>query len=127
MDGGYSTKQAANAGLVDKRPFESSYLLPRAYVNKFENEVKRRKPVEGAEELDEDSDDAPWEGVEEEVAGDAADGQKVPSPCAKNWKASAAEGKQSTFDIYDITGIFPVACRHGLIEIFAEIVRSGEL
>lgn len=42
MDGGYSTKRVANAGLVDTRVFDSSYLLPRPYVDSFKDEVKKR-------------------------------------------------------------------------------------
>lgn len=69
--------------------------------------------------------DAPWAGLDE--PGDATDGQEHSTPCAKNWKASGGDGNKSSFDIYDITGIFPVACRHGLIEAFTEIIQSGEL
>ena len=44
FDGNYSTKWAANAGLVDTWPFVSDYLKLREYVNKFEDEVKRKAP-----------------------------------------------------------------------------------
>jgi hypothetical protein len=67
--------------------------------------------------------DAPWVGLDN--PGDPADGQVDSTPCAKNWKAT--EVKKSLFDIYDITGQFPMACRHGLVEAFCKIVRSGEL
>lgn len=58
--------------------------------------------------------------------GDPADGAEELTPCAETWKASASANKKGAFEIYDITGHFPVACRHGLVEIFCEIVRSGE-
>ena len=45
VDGNYSSKRAANAGLVDTRLFNSDYLVLREYVNTFENEVKRKVPV----------------------------------------------------------------------------------
>lgn len=48
-------------------------------------------------------------------------------PCTKNWKASAAEHKKRALDIYDITGIFASACRHGLMNKICEMVYSGEL
>lgn len=44
MDGGYSAKRTANAGLVDQQKFYSTYLLSREYVNIFQDEVKKRKP-----------------------------------------------------------------------------------
>lgn len=132
VDGNYSLKRAANAGLADTRTFKSSYLLSREYVDRFQYEVKKKKPdADPKENADEGcdvaagEDDAPWVGADE--PGDVTDGQKKPTACAKNWKASAAEGKQSVFDIYETTGIFPLACRHGLVETYAEIVRSGEL
>ena len=44
FDGNYSTKWVANVGLVDTRPFDSDYLKSCEYVNKFEDEVKRKAP-----------------------------------------------------------------------------------
>lgn len=88
-------KRAANAGLVDTRAFDSSYLISRAYVDKFKDEVKKKKALESIDEEDSDDcvpeaeeGDAPWAGLDE--AGDAADSQEKPTPYAKNWKASAA-------------------------------------
>lgn len=46
MDGGFSAKRTANAGLVDQQKFHSTYLLSREYVNLFKDEVKKRKPPE---------------------------------------------------------------------------------
>lgn len=69
--------------------------------------------------------DAPW--VPEDGPGDAADGEGQPTACAKTWKASAAEHEKRALDIYETTGIFVSACRHGLIQIACEMVRSGEL
>lgn len=130
VDGNYSYKRAANAGLVDQRIFEGDYVIPRAQVNKFQYEVKSRAKERSAVaegELESDDEevvgDAPWVGLD--APGDSADGQEIETPCAKNWRA--AQEKQSALAIYEINGGFPTACRHGLIEAFCEIVRSGEL
>lgn len=124
-DGNYSYKRAANAGLVDQRVFPSDYVIPRDQVNKFQYEVKSRAR-EAQDELGSDDEeivgDSPWVGLD--APGDSA-GQEVETPCAKNWRA--AQEKLTALAIYDINGGLPVACRHGLIEGFCEIVRSGEL
>lgn len=125
-------KRAANAGLVDQRVFKSDYLISREEVNRFQYEVKgRAKDQEAADCKEDENDDgdspaegdAPWVGLG--TPGDAADGQEVETPCTKNWRA--AQEKQSALVIYEINGGFPMACRHGMIEAFSEIVRSGEL
>lgn len=55
-NGGYSNKRAANAGVVDTRAFDSSYLLSRPYVNQFQNEVKSKKPEDVVNDEDEDAE-----------------------------------------------------------------------
>lgn len=131
VDGNYSYKRAANAGLVDQREFKSDYIIPREQVNRFQYEVKGRAREGLAEECDEEIEcqeeevvgDSPWVGLD--TPGYPADGQDIETPCAKNWRA--AQEKQSALAIYDINGGLPMACRHGIIEVFCEIVRSGEL
>lgn len=119
-------KRAANAGLVDQRVFKSDYLISREEVDQFQYEVKGRakdRDPADCEEDENDEGDAPWVGLD--TPGDAADGQDVETPCTKNWRA--AQEKQSALVIYEINGGLPMACRHGMIEAFCEIVRSGEL
>lgn len=71
--------------------------------------------------------DAPWAGIEaDDDGGDPADGAEDLTPCAETWKASAAANRKGAFKIYDIMGHFPVACHHGLVEAFCEIVWSGK-
>lgn len=130
VDGNYSYKRAANAGLVDQREFESDYVMSRAQVNRFQYEVKSRAReglAEGCDEEIECEDEEAGEPylIGPDNPGDPADGQDAETPCTKNWRA--AQEKQSALDIYDINGGLPMACRHGIIEVFCEIVRSGEL
>ncbi|KAF7964652.1 hypothetical protein HWV62_4415, partial [Athelia sp. TMB] len=119
QDGNYSLKRAANAGHVDQHHFASTYNLSRAEVDVFKDEVRCKPPVDG------DLHDVPSDGLG--GPGDVTDGQDVQTTCAKNWKAANSANKKSAFEIYETNGIFPVACRHGLIVTFAEMVHSNEL
>ncbi|KAF7977125.1 hypothetical protein HWV62_4742 [Athelia sp. TMB] len=120
QDGNYSLKRAASAGLVDQRQFSSTYNLSRTEVDVFKDEVKRKAPVDG------DFEEAALGGSDEH-GGDVTDAQELKTTCTKNWKAANSANKKSAFEIYETNGIFPVACRHGLIITFAEMVRSNEL
>lgn len=51
----------------------------------------------------------------------------IASDCSKNWKAAASDEKKRMWSIFDETGIFVSACRHGLVLWVADMVRSGEL
>ncbi|KAH9885847.1 hypothetical protein C8Q73DRAFT_620026, partial [Cubamyces lactineus] len=122
MDGNNSLKRLAPLGgrrAGDSRVFrDSDYFLPAAFVNTFAGEV-RAKPK--PEDDDDDDDD---ESAEE---GDPTDGMTLISGCTKNWKAAAAEEKKRSWGIFDETGIFASACRHGLILWLVDMIRSGEL
>lgn len=138
QDSNYSMKRTANAGLVDQRHFPSTYNLSRGEVDVFKDEVKRKAPVDGDIEVSKidlfylqclmlftNNQDAAPDGPDE--PGDVTDAQDVQTACVKNWKAANSTNKKSAFEIYDTNGIFPVACRHGLVITFTEIVRSNEL
>ncbi|KAG2101883.1 uncharacterized protein F5147DRAFT_746939 [Suillus discolor] len=47
--------------------------------------------------------------------------------CSKNWKAAASDEKKRMWAIFEETGIFVGACRHGLILWYTDMMRSGEL
>lgn len=47
-------------------------------------------------------------------------------PCTDRWVAASATTENTTV-VFDITGPFIGACRHGLIETLVEMRRSGEL
>lgn len=51
MDGNYSVKRVANAGLVDTKEFPSDYILPREYVDRFKDEVTHRAEPEDTAEV----------------------------------------------------------------------------
>jgi hypothetical protein len=123
MDGNNSLKRIRQVGshaIADHRVFESDYFLSHEYVNKFADEVKRKAPTEDPDDISEtfQSDE-----------GDPTDGAQrgVTVPCADNWKASQANELRRIWNIYEETGVFAAACRHGQILWLADMVRSGEL
>lgn len=52
---------------------------------------------------------------------------KLLSQCVKNWKVASAEDKKKMWSIFDESGVFASACRHGFILWVMDMVRSGEL
>jgi hypothetical protein len=46
--------------------------------------------------------------------------------CTDNWKA-ANSTEENTVRVFEQTGIFLSACRHGMIQTVTEMRRSGEL
>ncbi|KAJ3521286.1 hypothetical protein NM688_g9035 [Phlebia brevispora] len=143
MDGNNSLKRLIKHGdreTADRRIFtESDYFLSREYVNKYKDEVKSRKqqtaaktsgrtPAARTTDPDEEVDDvelgAPGEGDPTDGAWDMVNFVKI---CVKNWKSAAAEEKKKMWKIFDETGIFASACRHGFILWIANMIKSGEL
>ncbi|EKM48904.1 uncharacterized protein PHACADRAFT_107991 [Phanerochaete carnosa HHB-10118-sp] len=52
---------------------------------------------------------------------------KLLDQCVDNWKAAAAEAKKKMWKMYEESGVFASACRHGFILWLCDMVRSGEL
>jgi Kyakuja-Dileera-Zisupton transposase len=120
MDGNNSAKRMSKLGshaAIDTRAFEDSdYILPRTFVDSFANEVgSNQSPPQDEVGISEDPVDCPGSDVTDD------------SPCWKNWKAAAADEKKRMWGIFDETGIFACACRHGQILWLADMVQSGEL
>lgn len=66
--------------------------------------------------------------TEAQVEGDPTDGGGgSQSSCTKNWKAAQADDKKRALDVFDETGVFASACRHGILLWIVDMVRSGEL
>ena len=129
MDGNNSLKRIRQVGsyaTADHRVFEGDYFLARENVDQYANEVKRRAPAEDPDE-DIPSENAPE--TDDNTEGDPTDGAQpgITVACADNWKASQADEVRRMWNIYEETGIFAAACRHGLILWLADMVRSSEL
>lgn len=128
MDGNNSLKRLApvkGRRVGDTRTFKSDYYLEADHVDRFANEVKAQPQphVEVPDSADRDFDD---DTGTETAEGDPTDGSPS-SACASNWKAAASDEKKRTWAIFEETGIFAAACRHGLILWIIDMVRSGEL
>ena len=141
-DGNNSLKRVlpfGNRNAADVRVFEHSrYFLPRSFVDRFANEVKpnpnRHREIRssGLDSGSEDEDDSEPGLVDTDRGGDPTDGVHDTATssvghCVKNWKAAAADEKKRTWAIFDETGIYASACRHGFILWICDMVRSGEL
>ncbi|KAL7283107.1 LOW QUALITY PROTEIN: hypothetical protein ACG7TL_002532 [Trametes sanguinea] len=133
MDGNNSLKRMAPPGkrsTGDTRLFQSDYILPCEFVDRYANEVKARQQQPRTDLLEhtegEGSEDDCEDGPDSD--GDPTDGATgVPSPCASHWKAASADDKKRMWGVFEETGIFACACRHGLILWVVDMVRSGEL
>ena len=124
----------SNQSLGDQRQFKSNFYLPLELVEQYANEVKSRqnqpKPQVPAQRQDSDSSDDEAGGAPafpDDGQGDPTDGAGPEiTPCAKNWKAAAAEDKKKMWNMFMETGIFGCACKHMMIVWIVDMVRSGE-
>ncbi|THU88228.1 hypothetical protein K435DRAFT_821711 [Dendrothele bispora CBS 962.96] len=129
-DGNNSLRRMTSLGdrrTGDARVFQGGdYFLSAEFVNKYADEVKS-KPENKPGSDDEEEDDHDDNNLED--GGDPTDGStsNLLSTCTNNWKAASADSKKRMWNIFDETGLFASACRHGLILWLADMVRSGEL
>jgi hypothetical protein len=100
MDANNSMKRVNGFGHSDERTFASDYHIPPWKVDIFKDDVETRP------------------------------GTSLTSPdetiCTKNWTV-ANTVSEGTVEVFHQTGGFILACRHGIIETFAEMRNSGEL
>jgi Kyakuja-Dileera-Zisupton transposase len=123
-DGNNSLKRIAcvgNRAVGDVRVFDSNYPLSCDFVDGFANEVKTSQLFSDDDSNgDTEDNDGPSE-------GDPADGDNQLTSCADNWKAAASDDKKTMWDIFDESGCFASACRHGFMLWIANMVQSNEL
>ena len=157
LDGNNSLKRMKpvhNREAVDKRILaDMKYFIPRTEVDRFAHEVKgrRKKGPEvrsrddamDAADVDETDDAGNDSGIEDDIQGDPTDGlsahagdavsvdvmerQQAIAACTKNWKAAQADEVKRMWDIFDESGVFASACRHGITLALTDMVESGEL
>ncbi|KAI0310830.1 hypothetical protein OF83DRAFT_1226273, partial [Amylostereum chailletii] len=108
LDGNQSLKRVRlREGLeADPHTFQSTYYVPEEEVNRFQYDVKARA---------------------ERPKATVADGDDNDTTCTDRWKAAMNDNLKRMWAIYRETGIFPSACRHGMIWWFCDMVESGEL
>ncbi|KIM51893.1 hypothetical protein SCLCIDRAFT_142302, partial [Scleroderma citrinum Foug A] len=102
MDGNNSSKQMDRAGHANHHIFPSMYMISRADIDVFKDDVHMCLGHRG--------------NAEHHDAGG----------CADTWQA-ASTVDEDTVKVFEQTGIFLLACRHGMILTCAEMLRSGEL
>ncbi|KAI0753042.1 hypothetical protein C8Q80DRAFT_1342386 [Daedaleopsis nitida] len=120
MDGNNSLKRVATGTrkVGDTCKFNSEYYLPPDVVERFAGEVKQRQAQPHVE--------VPPDGNQDDASGDPTDGAPD-SSCTSNWKAAAADDKKRMWAIFEETGVFAAACRHGFVLWLIDMVRSSEL
>ncbi|KAG1791474.1 hypothetical protein EV424DRAFT_1475992 [Suillus variegatus] len=111
IDGNNSLKRVNGSGHADERVFDSSYLIPPVDVEVFKDDVRLRPGTRAA------TDNA---------GASNSEHLHVESSCTENWKA-ANTVSEKTIDVFDQTGVFISACRHGIIQTLVEMRWSGEL
>ncbi|KIK16345.1 hypothetical protein PISMIDRAFT_113579, partial [Pisolithus microcarpus 441] len=99
MDGNFSAKRLDGSGSADMQVFNSDYFIPREKVDQFKDSVQSKsRNVTSSRML----------------------------TCSDNWVVAKAV-QEDQVQVFQQTGIFVLACRHGFIECIAEMRRSGEL
>ncbi|KAI0683926.1 hypothetical protein BC835DRAFT_1294591 [Cytidiella melzeri] len=121
MDGNNSLKRMATTTdrtAADTRVLDdSTYFLSRQFVDQFAKE-NSAAPVHTTDGLG--ATDSAHE-------LDSNLRKKLLDQCVDNWKSAAKEESKRMWSIFDESGIFASACRHGLVLWLMDMVKSGEL
>ena len=132
FDGNNSLKRLASTEDKqegDTREYHSDYYLSRQEVDQYAHEVKARQRQPKPDLIDPEGEDDAQNLDGGAGEGDPTDGaDNLAVPCADHWKAAAADNKKTlSGNLFDETGWFVCACRHGMILWVADMIRSGEL
>ncbi|KAG2119870.1 uncharacterized protein F5147DRAFT_742122 [Suillus discolor] len=124
MNGGNSVKRMMGIGdrqCGNTRVYnESDYMLPRTFIDRFTNEVLQSR---SAYRVNDRPDDDTISEAEEDISW----AHVIAEDCSKNWKAAADDDKKRMWAVFDETGIFVTACRHGFILWYTDMIKSGKL
>lgn len=119
-----------NIEVQDTRTRSSELIIERETVNELQDEVKR-KAARTREDGEANgrmpsgrSDTAANDAINE---GSPVDGLEEQTPCTTRWVNLASDAQKRMWGIFDETGIFIAACRHGVVFSICDMVRSGEL
>ncbi|RDB19588.1 hypothetical protein Hypma_013286 [Hypsizygus marmoreus] len=121
IDGNNSLKRLGTTvrGLserIDTRNSLSDRWLTPEEVDRFKDEVKSRPSPKQADEAD-DSDD--WVDIDGELTGSMK--------CVDRWRNAGPEERKKMFALFDESGIFIASCRHRVVLLVCDMIRSGEL
>ncbi|PSR73315.1 hypothetical protein PHLCEN_2v10843 [Hermanssonia centrifuga] len=119
MDGNSSVKRMTGSGHADERVLASHLFISPEDVDIFKDDVKNKPGKEPATRQKRPGKKS------DRVESDRID---APTACADRWGATVAGGaSDETVQMFEQTGIFLCACRHGIVESVAEMRHSGEL
>jgi hypothetical protein len=122
MDGNTSFKRLKDAGHTDERVFHSDYNVPFSTVQTFKDDVKLKPGLyttKPQRKKDTNSLDTPKTYEAPPFGNDT-------TKCTENWTAANAVVEEIN-TVFEQTGGYVSACRHGLVLTFVEMRRSGEL
>lgn len=143
-DGNMSLRRFEKVGTADTSIFDSDYFISRDSIEAFANVAQSRpgkKNKDPATLEEENIVDAEVEGAGKEAGvelsaegglrpleadplGDTFSGLVV--ECVERWKANADDDKKVMWDVFDECGIFITICRHGILLLACDIIKSGE-
>lgn len=59
--------------------------------------------------------------------GYPTDGVKEETPCTERWTNLSEDSKKKMWGTFDETGVFIATCRHGVVLLMCDMIKSGEL
>ncbi|KAF8510085.1 hypothetical protein JB92DRAFT_2728674, partial [Gautieria morchelliformis] len=115
MDRNMFLKHINGAGHTDERVFHSDYHILPSQVDRFKDDVRQRpgKAMASKNGIKTTIKEAPLYGNDETL-------------CTENWAAANAISEE-TVKVFEQTGGFVCACRHGFVQTFVEMRKGGEL
>ncbi|KAH8108225.1 hypothetical protein DFH11DRAFT_1517256, partial [Phellopilus nigrolimitatus] len=129
MDGNESMKRVRRTRTLDEdvtvcverpdgRGRGSHMFLEADEVDIFEDEVTQARAARAQERTRQKT---------HSTASDLQSTNDKPSPCVPRWKNMSDDSKKKMWGIFDETGIFITACRHGTVLQICDMIQSGEL
>ncbi|KAG2360342.1 hypothetical protein BDR07DRAFT_1452022 [Suillus spraguei] len=101
----------------DTRKFHSDYYLEPDYIDVYVSQSNAPSS----------DDENPTSRMPTGEDPGSSNMSQPTSACTDTWKAATADAKKKSWGIFEETGVFTSACRHGLILWIADMIRSGEL
>lgn len=123
----------------DGRSRAAQFIVEEAEVERYRDEVKKRgaRKRNATDQQDEEGKRGDgMHGVVEEggtgtletsTEGSPVDGIADDSPCTDRWSNLSDDATKRMWGVFDETGIFLAACRHGVAIALCDMRRSGEL
>ncbi|KAF8515748.1 hypothetical protein JB92DRAFT_3114698 [Gautieria morchelliformis] len=118
MDGNMSLKRIDGSGHTDEHIFHSDYHIPPSEVDRFKDDV-HHPPSKAVNSWTSNK-------MTLDAGREASPFRKDDTVFTGNW-AAANTISEDRVKVFEQTGGFVCACRHGLVQSFVEMRKSGEL